>query len=94
MKILEDGRIYGLRNFTGDDHQEVRFTRKRYDGSFSNGTTVEEVIRMLRDKFFHFNTIEHSEENTACIKMCEAMLRQMMIRLERKKDENRLKRSE
>lgn len=93
MKILENGRVYALRNFDSDEYQEIKFTRKRYDGTFADGTIVEEVIRMLRDKFFHFNGIEYSDENTACIKMCEAMLRQMHIRLEKKRDENRAKRT-
>jgi hypothetical protein len=87
MKIVEEGRVYGVRNFDSDDHQTIKFTRKRYDGTFSDGTTVEEIIRMLRDKFYHFNKISPSKENDACIHMCDGMLRQMIVRLENKRKE-------
>lgn len=88
MRVLEKGRVYEVRNFDGNEYQEIRFTRKRYDGTFADGTTVEELIRVLRDKFFHFNSIEHCSENDACIKMCDGMLRQMVYRLENKKKQN------
>lgn len=94
MKVLEEGRVYEVRNFNSDEYQKIRFTRKRYDGSFADGTTVEELIRVLRDKFYHFNGIEYSEENTACIKMCDGMLRQMIKRLEKKRDANRSNRAD
>jgi hypothetical protein len=85
MRVLEEGRIYEVRNFNSDEYQEIRFTRKRYDGSFADGTTVEELVRVLRDKFYHFNRISPSKENEACIHMCDGMLREMIGRLSNKR---------
>lgn len=92
MRVLEEGRVYAVRNFDSDAYQELKFTRRRYDGSFSDGTTVEELIRVLRDKFYHFNRIAPSLQNEACITYCDEMLRECLSRLNKKKEDvSRLK---
>jgi hypothetical protein len=92
MRVLEEGRVYAVRNFDSDGYQEIKFTRRRHDGNFSEGTTVEELIRVLRDKFYHFNSIAPSLNNTACIDMCDEMLRECLNRLNKKKEDvSRLK---
>jgi len=86
VRIIESGRIYQVKNFTGNGYQEIKFNRKRYDGTYSEGTTTEELLRVLRDKFYHFNRIAPSSENEACIEHLDACLRLLLIRLANKKE--------
>jgi hypothetical protein len=86
MKILEAGRIYLLKNFSGNGYQEVRFNRKRFDNTYAEGTTVEELLRVLRDKFYHFDKISPSPHNKLCIQKIDDCLSLMLLRLSEKKE--------
>jgi hypothetical protein len=86
MRIVEKGRIYMLKNFSGSNYQELRFNRRRYDGTYSEGTTVEEVLYMLRDKFYHFQSIAPSEYNLRCIARFDECLTDCYARLNEKKE--------
>ena len=86
MKILEQGRIYLVKNFSGNGYQEIKFNRKKYNGEYLEGTTVEELLRVLRDKFYHFDRIEPSEHNKLCIEAVDSCLRECLLRLGMKKE--------
>lgn len=86
MRILESGRIYLLKNFNGNGYQEIKFNRRRFDGTYSEGTTVEEMIRVLRDKFYHFERIAPSSSNKECIAFLDGCLASCLQRLQDKRD--------
>lgn len=86
MRIIEVGRIYQVKNFTGNGYQEIKFNRRRYDGTYSEGTTVEELLRVLRDKFYHFDRIAPSEHNKLCIEAVDACISYCLLRLAEKKE--------
>jgi hypothetical protein len=90
MIIVENGRIYKVRNFK-QGYQEVKFTRKRYDGSFADGTTVEELLHVLKHKFYHFQGVNPSDYNEACINHVREMLYLCEQRLEEKKKLNEVR---
>lgn len=87
MIVRENGRIYSLRNFK-DGYQEVRFTRKRYDGTFADGTTVEELLHVLKHKFIHFQGVNPSEHNEKSIELVREILYLCHLRLEEKRKLN------
>lgn len=85
MIVRDPGRVYLLRNFSSG-YQELAFTRKRYDGTFADGTTVEELLRVLRDKFYHFNSVNPSEQNVECITHLDVCLELCLSRLNVKRE--------
>lgn len=86
MKIIESGRIYMVKNFSGSTYQEIKFNRRRYDGTYSEGTTVEELLRVLRDKFYHFDRIAPSDYNKLCIEAIDSCISNCLLRLQEKKE--------
>lgn len=86
MVIKEKGRIYLVQNYNGNGYQELKFNRRRYDGTYSEGTTVEELLRVLRDKFYHFQSKVPSEYNKLCIEAVEACITACNLRLTDKKE--------
>jgi uncharacterized protein YfeS len=93
MIVVENGRIYKVRNFK-QGYQELRFTRKRYDGSFADGTTVEELLHVLKHKFYHFQGVNPSDYNEACINHVREMLYLCEQRLEDKRKLNDVRRED
>lgn len=92
MIVKKRGMIYLARNF-GSGYQEIKFTRKRPDGTFADGTTVEELLLVLRDKFYHFQSVNPSESNEQSIKLLTVILDLCYERLQAKKDSLRDKES-
>lgn len=86
MKILESGRVYLVKNFSGNGYQEIKFNKKMYSGTYIEGTTVEELLRVLRDKFYHFDKVVPSEHNKLCIEAIDSCIRYCLLRLQEKKD--------
>lgn len=91
MRVIKNGQIYQARNFS-EGYQEVRFTRKRYDGSFADGTTVEELLHILKHKFIHFQSVNPSEHNEKSIEMVREILYLCHLRLEDKRKVNESRR--
>ena len=85
MIIKKRGMHYLIRNF-GSGYQELKFTRKRPDGSFADGTTIEEVILVTRDKLYHFQSVNPSTYNEQMIKLTDIMLELCASRLQSKRD--------
>lgn len=77
---------YLVRNF-GSGYQEIKFTRKRPDSTFADGTTIEELILVVKDKLHHFQSVNPSHYNEQMISLCQIMLDLCYERLQRKKEE-------
>lgn len=82
MKVLTPGHLYALENFenTGS-HQRLQFIEKRHDDSASpvlvtvnDGTTNEEVLKMLIDRMKFLNLTVPSRENALAITKLEEAL--------------------
>jgi hypothetical protein len=86
MIVKEHGRIYLVRNFDGKEYQTIKFNKKKYNGEYLAGTTVEELILVLKHKFLEFEKIASSEFNQANAKLCQEMLYNCYLRLEGKKE--------
>jgi hypothetical protein len=85
MIVKKRGMHYLLRNF-GSGYQEIKFTRKRPDGTFSDGTIIEELILVVNDKLYHFQSVNPSNYNEEMIKLTQIMLELCQERLQNKKD--------
>ena len=62
MKAIDPGVEYALQNFNSEETQSLRFVAKK-DGQYQAGTTNEEVINMLIDRFYHLQKVNPSSEN-------------------------------
>lgn len=86
MKVITEGHKYALANFEDKDYpnggvQEIQFIQKEANGAgpdmitYENGTTNEEVLRMLIDRMQYLNKQLPSRENSLAItKLEEALL--------------------
>ena len=83
MKVIRPGTIYRLSNFSNGE-QEINFT-ERVNGQYVDGTTTEEVIRMLIDRMWELNKSSYSPENISTIHLLKAALEIQEHRLNRKK---------
>ena len=71
----EENNVYSLKNFRSEEGQdcetqEIIFYKMRTDGSYENGTTLEEMLRVtiarLRDLNLRFPSRENSIATTKC----------------------------
>lgn len=85
MQSIKPGIVYRLFNFKSEDFQEIRFTEK-VDGKYVPGTTNEEVIEMLIDRFYQLNKKSFSTENQLVIMLLKIIRQQLSKRLSRKID--------
>lgn len=85
MQSTKPGIVYRLFNFKSADFQEIRFTEK-VDGNYVPGTTNEEVIEMLIDRFYQLNKKSFSTENQLIIMLLKLVRQQLSKRLSRKID--------
>lgn len=84
MQIIKPGIIYRLFNFgSPTDFQEIRFTEKITSG-YSPGTTNEEVVNMLIDRFYELQKRKFSVENQCIIILLRSIRDLMKKRLEKK----------
>jgi hypothetical protein len=65
MKVLQDGIKYALEG--NGEEQILKFTSKDKNGEFLDGTTNEEVINALIERFYYLNNKGYSAENTAIL---------------------------
>jgi hypothetical protein len=75
---------YALKIFNSDAEQIVRFTEKLERGEFNDGTTNEEVVNMLIERFYSLNKKSFSVENQIIISHLKDVRRQLVRRLGRK----------
>ncbi|MDC6350677.1 hypothetical protein PP178_03870 [Zeaxanthinibacter sp. PT1] len=86
MDIVEHGQEYLLANFgETSGSQRIRFTEK-VNGQFIQGTTHEEVIDMLIDRFYALNKKSYSPINQCIILLLKNIRRLMKERLSKKID--------
>ena len=85
MESTKPGIAYRLFNFKSNDFQELRFTEKS-NGEYISGTTNEEVIDMLIDRFYELNKKSFSSENQVVILLLKLIRQQLNKRLNRKID--------
>ncbi len=84
MKEIKEGVIYELSNF-GSGTQIVKFTEK-VEGTFNDGTTNEEVINMLIERFYTLQKKNYSTENAAILIMLKNVRKLLATRFKRKKE--------
>lgn len=85
MDIIEHGKVYSLANF-GEENgsQDIRFTEKKSNGEFIPGTTNEEVIAMMIDRYHFLNKTNFSPENQTVILLLKNIRQIQRKRLSRK----------
>ncbi len=83
MQSTNPGVAYRLFNFKSEQYQEVLFTTK-VDGQYVPGTTNEEVIEMMIDRFYELNKKSFSSENQVVILLLKIIRQQLSKRLSRK----------
>ena len=85
MEAIKLGIRYKLFNFKSEEFQEIQFTEKA-DGKYVSGTTNEEVVDMLIDRFYQLNKKRFSTENQVVILLLKCIRQQLGKRLSRKID--------
>lgn len=85
MEAIKPGILYKLFNFKSEESQEIRFTEK-VDGVYVSGTTNEEVVDMLIDRFYELNKKRFSTENQVVILLLKVIRQQLGKRLSKKID--------
>lgn len=83
MQSTKPGIAYRLFNFKSESFQEVSFTEK-VNGEYMPGTTNEEVIEMMIDRFYELNKKSFSSENQVVILLLKMIRQQLSKRLSRK----------
>ena len=83
MDGIIPGVEYELRNFNSDTSQKIRFVSKGPEG-FMEGTTNEEVVNMMIDRFYSLQSKSFSVENQVIIEQFKAIRRQLAKRLTKK----------
>lgn len=80
MRILKTGHLYLLENFEpGEEPQKLQFIQKVPAGlrslkTISNGTTNEEVLKVLIDRMYYLNNLVPSRESAQVINKLEEAL--------------------
>ena len=83
MEAEKKGVFYRLFNFKSSTYQTVRFTEK-VDGEYVPGTTNEEVVDMLIDRFEHLSRRSWSVENELVLSLLHVIKNTLRRRLSRK----------
>jgi hypothetical protein len=84
MQIIKEGTEFKLMNFNGEGSQTIKFTEKLPEGGYSNGTTNEEVISMLIERFYALQKTRYSPENQHVIFLLKDIRRMLFKRLQKK----------
>jgi len=84
MKEIKEGVIYELSNFGGST-QTLKFTEKDANGNFNDGTTNEEVINTLIERFYTLQKKNYSTENAAILIMLKNVRKLLSTRFKKKK---------
>ena len=84
MKIIKQGVEYQVTDFSDNERfQTIKFTEK-LAGTFQEGTTNEEVINILIDRFYTLQKKNFSAENQCIILLLKNVRQLMAKRLSRK----------
>lgn len=83
MQVEKRGVFYRLFNFRSASYQTVKFTEK-VDGEHVPGTTNEEIIDMMVDRFEYLNERSWSVENELILSLLHVIKGALRRRLGRK----------
>lgn len=87
MIILKEGVLFAVENFGSQGvPQKIQFTTKGNDGNFVSGTTNEEIVDMLIERFHFLNKQRFSSENQCVILLLKSIRQLMKKRLINKVD--------
>lgn len=87
MKVVTPGAKYEVKDFSGGGSQVICFNHKdRKTGDYVNGTTVEELLLVLKHKLEHFQRIAPSEYNAASLEHLQHIRGEFYARLQEKID--------
>ena len=85
MQAEKEGFVFRLYDFKSEEHyQTVKFTEKNEDGTFNPGTTNEEVVQRLIDRFYYLQKNNWSAENATVIILLKNVRQLLAKRLSRK----------
>lgn len=84
MEVIKEGTEFKLDNFDAKTQQILKFTEKLSTGEYSNGTTNEEVITALIERFYFLQKKRPSPENQHIIFLLKDVRRLLFKRLQRK----------
>jgi hypothetical protein len=83
MEVIKSGVEYKLQNFGSIDGQVIKFTEK-VDGTYNPGTTNEEIVNVLVDRFYALQKQNFSSENQCVILLLKNIRQLLAKRLNRK----------
>lgn len=86
MKEIKQGIEYELKNFNSEEGQRIKFTEKLEDGTFIDGTTNEEVVNMLIERFYALQKKNYYVENQVIIAYLRDIRKQLSRRFIKKKE--------
>lgn len=85
MNQIKEGIEYELKNFNTDKVQTVKFTEKIDEYTFSDGTTNEEVINMLIERFYYFQRKNFCVENQIIVTLLKDIRKLLAKRNDKKR---------
>jgi len=74
MKCVEEGHVYKLNNTQSSQAQEIVFMKRTNGELVHDGTTNEEVLKMLIERITYLNTKCRCRENEIVINKLEESL--------------------
>ncbi len=83
MEAVIPGVHYQVKNFNKETHQDIVFVSKDKDG-FNEGTTNEEIVNMMIDRFYALQSKSYSTENQVVIENFKSVRRMLAKRLTKK----------
>ena len=85
MQVLEEGVYYELNNFNKEGSQKIQFVSKNHgEDTYKAGTTNEEVVNMLIERFYFLQKKGFSVENQIIIENLKNVRRMLKKRLSNK----------
>jgi len=84
MEVIKEGVRFRLSNFDKKSYQEIVFTHKLPNGEYVEGTTNEEVVSMLIERFYGLQKDQFSCENKVVIELLKTVKRVLNKRLTKK----------
>lgn len=86
MKEIKECVEYELKNFNSEEGQRIKFTEKLDDGTFNDGTTNEEVVNMLIERFYSLQKKNFYIENQVIISYLKDIRKQLSKRFNKKRE--------
>lgn len=88
MKVIEEGHIYQLESYEGMINQELKFISKKDGLIVHDGTTNEEVVKVLIDRITTLQNNLPCIENVLAVMYLEYVLECLDDRTQDRKERN------